>query len=251
MVDITENEVRDLRDKGIWVRYDSVLVGQDGLIPNVPGWNTSFQQLANREEIRFNDGSRTEGTAGPTYCNQSGDTEDWAQDIYQTRVEFFSTFGMEQVDAQGLDAGFMPNYWQQELPRRCSFEIKVADSDGYLKVPGVMLPSNLGVEGSQIGGAAGTLAIPGHTGQADLGVGFIWPEPLKIPAKGKIVTIMRIGFPVRQFLQAMAVSPGAKNIPVPVVPGQVDQLVQYPNTYVIRVSHWGPRYLQLRGARSS
>lgn len=248
MVDVTEGEIRNLRDESIWVRYDSVLIGQD--LDNVPGWNNNFAQFANREEIRFNDGSRTEGTAGPTYCNQSGDTEDWAQDIYSTRVEFFVPFGDSEFDSSQFDSAFGPFLWLQELPRRSSFEVKLADADSYLKVPGVFLPSNTGVEGASIGGNAGTFAIPGHTGQAALTVGWVWPEPLRVPAKGKIVTIMRLGQPIRQFLSGIGTLPGVKSVPIPAGPN-ITVLREYPNFYGIRVSHWGPRYLQLRGARSS
>lgn len=246
---VDTNQVRDLRDKSMWVRYDSVLTGPGTNISNVPGWQNTFAELANREEIRFNDGSRTEGTAGSTYCNQSGDTEDWAQNIYATRVEFFCPFGIEQFEENQFDAAIGPMMWLQELPQRCTFEVKLADADTYLKVPGNMLPSNLGVESSQTGGAASTFAIPGHTGKADLTVGWVWPEPLQIPAKGKIVTIMRMGAPIRQFFQALTTLPQSKVLPIPVPAGV--QIVRYPNVYGIRVSHWGPRFLQLRGARSS
>lgn len=251
----TIDEIRNLRDKGIWVRYDSILIGP-GLGgggaqgSGVPGWFNNFSGLAGAEELRFGDGSRTEGTAGATYCNQSGSTEDWAQKVFATRIEFIAPFGIEEFETNSFDAGFGPMWWLQEVPRRMSCVVSLADTDNIIKVPPIMMPSNLGVQGQSIGGSASTFAIPGQTGENNLTVGFLWPEPIEVPAKGKLFTTMRLGLPLRPFmLQLTGNTPGAKNVVI--TADQVSRIVRYPNIYGIRVSHWGPRFLQLRGARSS
>lgn len=253
MVDNLQEEARGMRAKEPWVRYDSVVIGPN--LPNVPGWFPTFGQYAAADEVRFNDGSRTEGTAGGEYCNQSGDTEDWAQDIYRTAIEYIAPFGIEDVELNSFDEAFGPTFWNQEMPRRCLATVSLADADNVLKVPPVMLPSNLGVSDAVTGGAGSIFTIGGQTGVNDLKSGWTWPKPLQVPAKGKIIVSVRLGKPVRQFLQQVGVfAPGQKSIPMSAVgPGGliINQLVAYPNWYTIRVSHWGPRYLQLRGARSS
>lgn len=245
-------EVRGLRAKEPWVRYDSIVIGPN--LPNVPGWFPNFGTFAANDEVRFNDGSRTEGTAGAEYCNQSGDTEDWAQDIYRTAYEFHAPFGFAEAEQSSFDAAFGPTFWLQEAPRRMVATVTLADADQMLKTPPLFVPANVGVEGFSNGGLASTFVVPGHVGKADLRAGWLWVKPLQVPAKGKIVVTMRLGKPIRQFLQAVgAFAPGTKLVPMSVIAGDVtlSQIVPYPNWYFIRVSHWGPRYLQLRGARSS
>lgn len=241
-------QMRNLRDRQPWVLYDSVVVGPGA--GRIQGWHNTYGSFAGADELRFNDGTRTEGNAGPIYCNQNGDTQDWAMDIYQTKVEFIAPFGWEEMESNAFDAGAGPFFWLQELPARSVFQVKLADSDEMLRVPGVMLPSNMGVEGAAVAGAASTFALPGHTGHAALTQGWLWPQPLEVPAKGKIATIMRLGTPIKQFYQALTALPATKNITVPLAAGGF-QVVPYPNWYVIRVSHWGARSVQLRGARSS
>lgn len=242
-----EAAIRKLRDKGIWVRYDSIVVGPGASA--IQGWHDDFESFANSEELRFLDGSRTEGTAGRTYCNISGDTEDWAQDIYATRVEYISPFGIQALEANAFDAAVGPFYWSQELPQRSNFLVQLADADTYLKVPGSFLPGNTGVTGTVAQGGATQFSLPGVTGEANLTAGWVWPQPLKVPAKGKIAMSMRIGTPLRQMFQQLGGLPQQKVIPI--VNGNDLRVVAVPNWFAIRVSCWGPRYLQLRGARSS
>jgi hypothetical protein len=254
MVDeAVEEQVRGLRAKEPWVRYDSIVIGPN--LPNVPGWFPNFGAYAASDEVRFNDGSRTEGTAGAEYCNQSGDTEDWAQDIYRTAVEYIAPFGIEDVEQSSFDEAFGPTFWTQEMPRRCIATVSLADTDSILKVPPIMLPSNMGVSDATFGGAGSIFTVPGQTGGNDLKSGWTWPKPVKVPAKGKIIVSIRLGKPVRAFLQAVGIfAPSQKGVPMSVVGAGgiiLNQIVPYPNWYTIRVSHWGPRYLQLRGARSS
>lgn len=254
MVDATlEETVRGLRSKEPWVRYDSVVIGPG--LPNVQGWFANFGALAATEAVRFNDGTRTEGSAGAEYCNQSGDTEDWAQNIYRTAIEFHAPFGIEEVEQSSYDEAFGPVFWTQEVPRRCITTVSLQDTDNILRVPPVMLPANLGVSNAVLGGAASIFCVPGQTGADDLRSGWTWAKPIEVPAKGKVIVTIALGKPVRTFLQQVGIfAPGQKLVPMSVVGAAgliVNQVVPYPNWYFIRVSHWGPRFVQLRGARSS
>lgn len=251
----TVNMLRNLRDENAWVRYDSIVVGPGAgssstTGANVPGWFNTFSAMAGAEDLTFLAGSRTQSNAGNTYCNLSGDTEDWAQTIYMTKVEFIVPFGWEEMESNAFDAGPGPFFWLQELPKRSVMSIKLADTDEQLRVPPIMLPSNMGVEMAATVGAASQFALPGHTGSAKLESGWMWPQGLQVPAKGKIIAHMTIGNPLKAFFGQLDNLPGQKNITVPVAGGGF-RLVTYPNWYTIRVSMWGARAVQLRGARSS
>lgn len=249
-----ESTLRNLRDRGSWVRYDSIVVGpgagsSNTTGANVPGWFNTFSAMAQAEDLTFLAGARTQANAGNTYCNLSGDTEDWAMDVYATKVEFIVPFGWEEMELNAWDAGAGPFFWLHELPRRSHITLKLGDTDEVLRVPPIMLPSTLGVEGSSTVGAASQFALPGHTGHANLAAGWVWPSPLQVPAKGKLTAHLSIGAPLRAFFQQLDTLPGQKNITIPVAGGF--RVVAYPNWYTIRVSMWGARAVQLRGARSS
>lgn len=248
-----EEQTRGLRSKEPWVRYDSVVIGPN--LPNVQGWFPNFGAFAAADGVRFNDGTRTEGSAGPEYCNQSGDTEDWAQNIYRTAIEFHAPFGIEEVEQSSFDEAFGPVFWTQEIPRRCIATMSLQDTDNILRVPPIMLPANLGVSNSVLNGAASIFTVPGQTGADDLRSGWTWAKPVQVPAKGKVIVTINLGKPVRAFLASVGIfAPGQKIVPMAAVGAGgiiVSQQVPYPNWYMIRVSHWGPRFVQLRGARSS
>jgi hypothetical protein len=66
-----------------------------------------------------------------------------------------------------------------------------------------------------------------------------------LAAKAKLTVRGSIDAPLRAMLASLP-GPGAKRIPI----GN-GQYYEMPNWYGIRISFWGPRYLQMRGARSS
>ena len=117
MVDAaTVEEVRGLRSKEQWLRYDSVVIGP-GAREVDPTWFNTWAQFADAESIRFNAGNRS-GNVGLGYTNQTSEREDFAQDIYQTGIEFFSPPGILELEQDNTDALLMPLVFTQELARR-------------------------------------------------------------------------------------------------------------------------------------
>lgn len=240
---------RDARAQQPWIRYDSVVVGQ-GFGGNQIGWYNNFREFALEEQLVFFSTNRTK-QAGLEFVNISGDTEDWAQKIYATRIEFGASPGIGQYDEDSRDSTLWQYFWKEELTRRMSVAVEVADTDNVFQGVPVMMPSNMGTENSNSDGNASAVNSGAHTGQANLGVGYVWPKPLVVPAKGKITVTMRLGRGLRQLLQSVADGPGVKVVPV-VDPVSGEETVQtIPNVFFIRVSMWGPRRVQLRGARTS
>lgn len=249
MVDAaTEEEVRNLRSKEQWLRYDSVVIGP-GARDADPGWFNTFAEFANADRILFNTGSRSRAV-GLEYSNQQSEREDFAQDIYQTGIEFHAPPGILDTESQALDATVMPLLWVTELPNRSSFRITMADTDTIAIIPGIHAPAAVGTSQVATDDSSSNVTIGGQTGTADLRNSWTWPEPVKIPAKGQFAVELRLGEPIRQTLQGLTNTPGTKTLIESLPNLQVNQ-VEYPNWYFIRVWHRGPRYVQLRGARSS
>lgn len=252
MVDAaTVEEVRGLRSKEQWLRYDSVVIGPGAR--EVDGtWFNTWAQFADAESIRFNSGNRS-GNVGLAYTNQTSEREDFAQDIYQTGIEFFSPPGILELEQDNTDALLMPLIFGQELPRRSSFRIVMADTDTIAVLPGIHMPAGVGTSGGATVEPAADVTPSSVQGTPDVRNTWNWPEPIKIPAKGQYTTIMRLDQPWKRCLLALVNSPKNKVIPIPPEqPGQPPAgEVICQNWYVIRVWHRGPRYVQLRGARSA
>ena len=119
-----------------------------------------------------------------------------------------------------------------------------------LEVPGIHLPAGVGTTGAGNAGAGVLNSIPGHTGTADNRNTWSWPEPLEVAAKSKIIVSARIDEPILAWLRQLDSLPAQKDIPIVGADGEIDNTV-YRNWYRIRVWHRGPRYVQLRGARSA
>lgn len=243
------NQVRDMRAAQPWIRYDSVVVGQ-GFGNSQIGWYNNFRDFALEESLVFFSTNRTK-QAGLEFVNISGDTEDWAQKIYATRIEFGASPGIGQFDADSRDSTLWQYIWKEELTRRMSVAIELADTDNVFQGVPVMMPSNMGTDGSNSDGNASAVNTGAHTGNANLGVGYVWPKPLEVPAKGKITCTLRLGRGLRQLLQSVADGPSVKVIPVVDPQTGQETTVEVPNVFFIRISMWGPRRVQLRGARSS
>lgn len=248
-------DVRQLRSKEQWLRYDSVLIGP-GARDIDPTFFNTWAEFVAADSILFNAGQRS-ANVGLAYTNQSSEREDFAQDIYQSGVEFHAPPGIQQFETDQTDALLMPLVFTQELPNRTSFRVEMADTDTIAVVPGIHLPAGVGTTGTATDDSSSDVTIPGHTGTADVRNTWNWPAPIKIPAKGQFNVRMRIDRPWKQCLSNLINSPGSKVIGIP-QPGQ-GQGGQFeesgtfscPNLYMIRLWHRGPRYVQLRGARSS
>lgn len=242
------NAVRNLRDENHWTRYDSVVVGRGA--SQTPGWFETFEQFSQVDEHIFFTSART-SSAGLAYVNTSGQSEDWRQDIYGLRVEAFSAFGWAEADSTELDSGFLPLLWSAELPRRSSGRLRLADTDDVLIQPIITTPGVVGPSGGELGAAAATATLPPGQGIADQRAGWVFPKPLQVPAKGKVTFALKVGQPLREFFSRLGAGlPSSKVIALP-SSGVTVPTATIPNWYVIRVSLVGPRFLQLRGARSS
>lgn len=248
MADTQANIARGFRAEEQWLRYDTICIGPGAKQVNAT-WFENFSEFADADSLTWNDGSRTR-QVGLSYCNQSGDTEDWAQRIYQTGVDFEAPVGILGAESQSADAGAMPSLFMRTLPEMMSFTTTLQDLDDVLIVPGGHLPSVSGTSGTSQAGAGFLFNDAGQRGTADLRNSWSWPEPLEVAAKSKITVRARIDNPIKEWLRQLATVPGTKNIPI-VGAGGEPQITTFRNWYRIRVWHRGPRYVQLRGARSA
>lgn len=250
MADINVEAVRDLRNEEQWLRYDTTIVGFQSTRVTQNGWKETFAEWASQDLITWNDGSRTKAV-GKAYCNQSGNTEDFSQMVFQSGVEFFAPSGYGANVVNSADALVMPAYWIQELPRAMSFSFKMQDTDEWLLVPGSHLPGGTGATGTSATDYGAPMIYGGQTGNVGMGSVWEWPEPLEIASKKKLVVEATIDKPAKDFLQQLDAMPGVATFPVPdgLNPGFTKQATMK-LWFGIRVWHRGPRAVQLRGAYS-
>ncbi len=243
--------IRATRVAEQWERYDSVVIGPTAKAFD-EGWFNTWAEFAAADEIVWF--QKRSSNVGRAYSNQQTERTDWAQDFYQTGIEFYAPPGLGERERDILDQVIMPIFFTRELPNRMSFRIALADADTIAEFPGIHCPSGYGTTGVEASQAPAPLMIPGQTGDAHVSNTWKWPEPVMLPAQGRIAVRGRIDQPIKAYLAQLTTCPGFKSLPLcgPAQPptGPVS-LASYPNWYVIRVFHRGPRYLQLRGARSA
>ncbi len=234
-------DARHWRAEEQWTRYDSVVIGPN--TERTQGWFTNFSQFASASTLTWNDGSRKK-SAGEAYTNQSGDTEDFAQLIYQSGVEFKAPvmFGDAEADAAEPKIAAM---FLQQLPDLMRFVVKLQDVDNVLTIPGSHMPGGTGTHNQFFEGGGSLQQYAGTNGPGNLGWVWNWPEPLGIPTKSKLTVNAIIDQPLSDFFKQLASFPKQKIIVTE------DGEIEVPNYYIIRVWHRGPRMVQLRGARSA
>lgn len=235
-------KIRSMRSAEMWDRYDTVIIGKTSS-GRSRGWFESWRDFAAADQLEWFSGRDT--AAGPEWTNQNTERTDWAQDLYQTRIEFVCPPGLADLETDVNDAQTMPLLFSQMFPNQISIKVILADSDEIMRAPAVHYPAGLGATNQIVSGAASPSTIGGTNGDAHVSNSFKWPDPIMLAAKAKLTVRGSIGAPLRQLLQNLD-GPGFKN-----VPDGKGGFVQVPNWYGIRISHWGPRYLQIRGARSS
>lgn len=245
--------IRNTRVAEQWERYDSIVIGP-GAGDLDDGWFNSWADFAGADELNWF--TKRSTSVGKAYANQSTERTDWAQDFYQTGIEFFAPAGMGELEQEVLDQVIMPLLFVRELPNRMPFKITIADSDTVALFPGSHAPPGYGTTGVEASQAPAPLMVPGQQGDPHVSNTWKWPEPIMLPAQGRITVTARIDAPIKSFLGKLAGCPGSKNVPpcgAALAPGDNSEVVpiEYPNWYVIRVFFRGPRYLQIRGARSS
>lgn len=235
-------QVRKARSAEQWERYDSIVIGE-GARARDNGWFDSWAELAAASEIQFFSGRG--GNVGHAYTNQNTERTDWAQDLYQTHIEFVAPPGNADLEEQPLDAGYFAQMFTQQLPDALDVRVTLAESDDIARAPARHFPAGFGTTSPFIDGAASPQVLAGNSGVASVSNAWKWPTPIMLAAKSKLTVSMRLNEPLLSALRNMP-PPGAKRIELP--DGTV---IRVPNWYVIRVTFRGPRYLQLRGARSS
>lgn len=244
--------IRGARAEEQWLRYDTICIGP-GASRVHQSWFEDFQDFANADSLTWNDGTRTR-QVGLAYCNQSGDTEDWAQRIYQSGVDFLAPPGILGSEAQVAEAAVLPELFLRELPEMLAMFVNMQDLDDVLLLPGSHLPGVTGVTGATFNGAGFLIADAGQRGTADMRNSWSWPEPLEVAAKSKLVVRARIDQPIRPFYQQLNGVPGVKTVTVNIPSDEgpsIARQIEYRNWYRIRVWHRGPRFVQMRGARSA
>jgi len=234
-----------MRAEEQWERVDTVVIGAGAR--NVDGgWFNTWEEFAKASKIIWGVERRD---AGDSFSNLSGPQEDFAQLIYQSGIDFIAPPGIAGFEQQLLDT-LMPEIFMRMLPESMAFHVQQANTDDVLNVPGSHLPGVAGVSGATLGGAGALILDAGQRGTADVRNSWQWAKPLQVPAKSKLQVISRVDGEMRDLLLSLPITPGTKNVPYLDNNNEVQQ-AQLANWYKIRVWHRGPRFVQLRGARSA
>lgn len=246
---LTVADVRQLRSEETWLRYDSIVIGK-GASEVSRTWYEDWASFANAAKLVWFTAGRTT-SVGEAYCNLEGPEEDFAQRIYQSGLEFIAPPGFLGSEENLADSGWLQALFMNLLPHNMAFSVKVQGVDDILKIPAMHMPAGTGVTGAVQNGAGGLFSIPGHTGDANVRNTWSWPTKIGIPAKSKIQFSATIDDPMKSFLAGLPTSlPGNAQIPVTDDNGELT-LAELNNWFIIRAWCRGPRYVQLRGARSS
>lgn len=245
MANELETMARGMRAEESWERVDTVVIGPNARDVD-SGWFNTWEEFAKASKIVWGVERRD---AGDSFSNLSGPQEDFSQLIYQSGIDFIAPPGIGALDTQILDT-IMPEIFMRMLPESMAFQVQQANTDDVLNVPGSHLPGVAGVTGATLNGAGSLVLDAGQRGTADVRNSWQWVKPLQVPAKSKLQVIGRVDGEMRDFLLSLPISPGQKNVPFLDSNNELSQAVLR-NWYRIRVWHRGPRFVQLRGARSA
>lgn len=242
---LSADEIAALRKTRVgeqWERIDSIVIGP-GARDVDDGWFNDWNEFAAADDIVLFSGRSS--NVGKSLSNQLRERTDWAQTIHQSLCEYVAPPGMSDLETDPNDGFFSPQMFVSMLPQYMNWRIVLAESDDMTSAPGSHYPAGFGTSYAQLDGAAAPSVSPGSQGEPVITQGWKWPEPLGLAAKSAITVVGRVDNPLRGFLANL---PGPGNKLVPDGEGGV---VELPNWYVIRWTHRGPRWLQLRGARES
>lgn len=242
---LTPEEYKMLLDTRVgeqWERVDSIVIGP-GAAAVDSGWYNTWAAFAAADELVWFNGRSS--NAGKALSNQTNERTDWAQDIHQTLCEFISPTGLSDLETDPNDGFFTPQYFVSQVPQFLGLRVILAESDEMTQVAASHMPSGFGTSYVTQDGAASPSVYAGNQGDPVITQGWKWPEALRLAAKSNIRVVGRVDNPARGFLQALP-GPGFKQ-----VPDGEGGTIELPNWYIIRMTMRGPRYLQLRGARTS
>lgn len=237
------NQIRKLRAQEQWERIDSIVVGE-GASALSRGWFDSFALMAGAANLVWFSGR--DPSVGPAYTNQDGERTDFAQDIYQVTVQAIIPVGQADLESNSNDASTYPLLFAQFLSA-LSLRVVLSESDEIANAPADHFPGSFGIANLTLASQPAQVTYAGTNGEAIVSNSWKFPEPIMLAAKSRITVKGLIDRPYRDTFAAL-VGPGHKVIPTgnPAAP-----TVNHPNWYTIRMTMRGPRYLQLRGARSS
>ena len=235
-------KIRKMRVGEQWERIDSIVIGP-GARDVDDGWFNTWEEFSEADELVLFQGRSS--NVGKSLSNQQTERTDWAQTIHQTLCEYVSPTGFTDLETDVNDGFFSPQMFVQMLPNFMNWKVTLAESDDMTLAPGSHYPSGFGAAYGLTDGAAAPSAYGGSQGEPVISQGWKWPEPLQLAAKSSIAVRGKIDQPFRRFLGNLP-GPGMKQ-----VPDGEGGVVELENWYVIRWTHRGPRWLQIRGARSS
>lgn len=240
---VEADQIRKLRAEEQWERFDSVVIGQTAAEQS-RGWFNTWNQFSSAQQLRWFSG-RDPGV-GSAFTNQFSERSDWAQDFHQVTCEFIAPPGFSDIENDQNDALITPMMFAQMLPQYLNLQVVLSDSDSIAQAPASHFPAGFGTSYPLVSGASAPTVFAGNNGEPVVSNSWKFPSPVMLAAKSSIRIEGEISQPLRAALQAMA-GPGSKNIPT----ANPQEPFQLANFYIIRITLRGPRYLQLRGARSS
>jgi len=238
--------VMSMRNKEVWTRYDSILIGP-GARDEDRGWFNDWSQFAGTNKIKLFAAPRP--NTDVAWCNTS-DREDWAQLVYMMNIEFIAPGGDLRRLSNAFDFDFA-SWWLTEVPRSTYCEVQLVSADQILSIPANFAPAGHGTTEARIDGSASPSIGPGTVGTANVGQGYVWTTPLGIP-RGKRISV-NLEFEQRIFhpLLGLTNAPGFTDFATVDPANPLNTIVRrIPNRFGIRVSLNGPRFAQLRGAYS-
>ncbi len=235
-------DVRALRSREQWERYDTVIVGA-GAQDQSKGWFNNFTGFAGVSQLSWF--QSRDSNVDLAWTNQKSERYDYAQDLYNCNIEFLSPAYQAEFDSLGESQKEALMIWNQELPKALGFEVLLADADIIAQGPGTAFMAGRGNSGLVATDTGSPLVSGGTNGLPVRDNAWSFPEPIMIAAKAKLTVRAYIAQPVKQLLAAL---PGPGMVTIPKGDGTY---IESPNWYGIRITFRGPRYLQLRGARSA
>lgn len=234
--------VRKLRNREQWERYDSIVVGV-GARNQSKGWFENFVDLSRVSQISWF--QSRDSNVDQCWTNQKSERYDFAQDLYQFMLEFLCPAYMAEFSNDGAAAKYAQFLWTQELPKALGIECLLADSDIIAQAPATAFMAGRGNFGAFATDTAGSLVIGGNNGTPNKENAWLFPDPVMIAAVAKLTVRGIIGQPVNDVLRALP-GPGTSS-----VPDGNGGYITVNNWFAIRATFRGPRYMQLRGARSA
>lgn len=226
-----------------WERIDSIVIGPGAAAVDDEWFNTWAAFAAAETLVWFNGRSNS---VGESFSNQKNERTDWAQDIYSVHLEFIPPTATGGLASDPNDGQFSPQWFVSELREMMPFRVRLSETDDMSLSAGSHYPAGFGTAYASLDASAAPAGVAGTNGQPySHKNGWRWPEPLKLAAKSTISLRATVDQPARAFLGALP-GPGFR-----LVPDGAGGTIELPNWYIIRATLRGPRYLQLRQARSS